>query len=101
MRISDWSSYVCSSERWLRLHLLIALGAYGLITVAALPAILMTALDRHLHRPVPQVAHSNFISRALASMPPLLVQEHLLRSEERRVGKECVSTCRCWWSPYV
>src|SRR3546814_556993 len=78
MRISDWSSYVCSSERWLRLHLLIALGAYGLITVAALHAILMTALDRHLHRPVTQVAHSNFISRALDSMPPLLVQEHLL-----------------------
>src|SRR3546814_21010359 len=23
-----------------------------------------------------------------------------LRSEERRVGKECVSTCRSWWSPY-
>src|SRR3546814_14038243 len=22
------------------------------------------------------------------------------RSEERRVGKECVSTCRSWWSPY-
>src|SRR3546814_12986389 len=22
------------------------------------------------------------------------------RSEERRVGKECVSTCRPWWSPY-
>src|SRR3546814_15376037 len=22
------------------------------------------------------------------------------RSEERRVGKECVSTCRCGWSPY-
>src|SRR3546814_11072293 len=22
------------------------------------------------------------------------------RSEERRVGKECVSTCRYWWSPY-
>src|SRR3546814_13372391 len=22
-----------------------------------------------------------------------------LRSEERRVGKECVSTCRCRWSP--
>src|SRR3546814_15763009 len=29
--------------------------------------------------------------------------EHLLdngRSEERRVGKECVSTCRSRWSPY-
>src|SRR3546814_11537588 len=24
----------------------------------------------------------------------------LVRSEERRVGKECVSTCRSWWSPY-
>src|SRR3546814_19088990 len=22
------------------------------------------------------------------------------RSEESRVGKECVSTCRSWWSPY-
>src|SRR3546814_19435416 len=22
------------------------------------------------------------------------------RSEERRVGQECVSTCRFWWSPY-
>src|SRR3546814_20201833 len=24
----------------------------------------------------------------------------LKRTEERRVGKECVSTCRSWWSPY-
>src|SRR3546814_18634257 len=24
-----------------------------------------------------------------------------LRSEERRVGKECVSTCRSRWSPYI
>src|SRR3546814_6580156 len=28
------------------------------------------------------------------------VQSHLYRSEERRVGKECVSTCRSRWSPY-
>src|SRR3546814_10223889 len=26
--------------------------------------------------------------------------EHIGRSEERRVGKECVSTCRSRWSPY-
>src|SRR3546814_3670606 len=26
--------------------------------------------------------------------------EARLRSEERRVGKECVSTCRSRWSPY-
>src|SRR3546814_14554685 len=25
---------------------------------------------------------------------------HGMRSEERRVGKECVSTCRSRWSPY-
>src|SRR3546814_12944364 len=25
---------------------------------------------------------------------------HFARSEERRVGKECVSTCRSRWSPY-
>src|SRR3546814_6346149 len=24
----------------------------------------------------------------------------MMRSEERRVGKECVSTCRSRWSPY-
>src|SRR3546814_14269482 len=27
-------------------------------------------------------------------------QNAALRSEERRVGKECVSTCRSRWSPY-
>src|SRR3546814_11439221 len=26
--------------------------------------------------------------------------QHLMRSEERRVGKECASTCRSRWSPY-
>src|SRR3546814_14861295 len=31
---------------------------------------------------------------ALAAMLPEM------RSEERRVGKECVSTCRSRWSPY-
>src|SRR3546814_7391681 len=30
----------------------------------------------------------------------LVPHEQLMRSEERRVGKECVSTCRSRWSPY-
>src|SRR3546814_15054381 len=30
----------------------------------------------------------------------LVPQGNLARSEERRVGKECVSTCRSRWSPY-
>src|SRR3546814_3595415 len=29
-----------------------------------------------------------------------LIQALINRSEERRVGKECVSTCRSRWSPY-
>src|SRR3546814_14436671 len=31
---------------------------------------------------------------------PLLVSVRSGRSEERRVGKECVSQCRSRWSPY-
>src|SRR3546814_3104168 len=31
---------------------------------------------------------------------PALPTLHPARSEERRVGKECVSTCRSRWSPY-
>src|SRR3546814_5659855 len=30
----------------------------------------------------------------------LALSDVALRSEERRVGKECVSTCRSRWSPY-
>src|SRR3546814_17994211 len=32
--------------------------------------------------------------------PSIAVAGVRLRSEERRVGKECVSTCRSRWSPY-
>lgn len=67
-----------ANSEWLRIHLLIALTAYGLITVAALQAILMAALDRQLHRPVLDVDNRSIFYRALDSMPPLLVQEVLL-----------------------
>src|SRR3546814_1933892 len=65
MRISDWSSDVCSSDlfdcNW-KLAYHNFLEAYHTRTV-----------------------HANTLSH---------------RSEERRVGKECVSTCRSRWSPY-
>lgn len=67
-----------AGNEWLRVHLLIALIAYGLITVAALQAMLMTALDRQLHRPVQAEVNRSMLDRALHSMPPLLVQEVLL-----------------------
>src|SRR3546814_20961480 len=42
--------------------------------------------------------------RTLSRLRPMLLEGASFalgaRSEERRVGKECVSTCRSRWSPY-
>src|SRR3546814_16674 len=42
--------------------------------------------------------------RQIAQRPAPSISEatdiYFCRSEERRVGKECVSTCRSRWSPY-
>lgn len=67
-----------ANSEWLRVHLLIALCAYGLAGVAAMHAILITILDRQLHRPVQAAGQQNTWYRALDSMPPLMVQEDLL-----------------------
>src|SRR3546814_16710489 len=49
--------------------------------------------------------HRNWTSTRCLTVPVSDDNRHLLRSayersEERRVGKECVSTCRSRWSPY-
>src|SRR3546814_9947763 len=72
MRISDWSSDVCSSD--LRAPELCAAGL-GLMRA------LVTDGPRRLA----------CVDRA---------SPRTRRSEERRVGKECVSQCRSRWSPY-
>src|SRR3546814_14239325 len=36
----------------------------------------------------------------IARKRALAGQDRQIRSEERRLGKECVSTCRSRWSPY-
>src|SRR3546814_10429072 len=41
-----------------------------------------------------------FFRSLFAFVPIMLLILHSGRSEERRVGKECVSTCRSRWSPY-
>jgi len=67
---------------WLRVHLLLALAAYGLMTVAALHALLMAALDRRLHHPLAAPrspdGRGTLAVRVLDSLPPLLPQERLL-----------------------
>src|SRR3546814_8751148 len=76
MRISDWSSDVCSSD----------LGGAHLLSFRS-------GADREI-RPPPAGARGQDL-RLRRRFPG-----RILRSEERRVGKECVSTCRSRWSPY-
>src|SRR3546814_14332069 len=41
-----------------------------------------------------------FVETAVATAAHFKIGDAADRSEERRVGKECVSTCRSRWSPY-
>src|SRR3546814_3095456 len=78
MRISDWSSDVCSSD---------------------LPAQAVLTGDVDVAFAAPTAAAFN-LSQQGAPIRVILATQILERSEERRVGKECVSTCRSRWSPY-
>src|SRR3546814_3992255 len=73
MRISDWSSDVCSSD----------LLFYVFFEGGLIPMYLIIGVWGGK-------------DRIYASYKFFLYT----RSEERRVGKECVSTCRSRWSPY-
>src|SRR3546814_3973867 len=86
MRISDWSSDVCSSD----------LGA----------AFVSVTIGIKLHDREDHAAYLASWLQALRNdkrcifTAARLAQDASDRSEERRVGKECVSTCRSRWSPY-
>src|SRR3546814_6371897 len=73
MRISDWSSDVCSSD------------LFSSLRVRELTLVSYRAAGREDCRAFRKLRRSRASTR---------------RSEERRVGKECVSTCRSRWSPY-
>src|SRR3546814_17241432 len=103
MRISDWSSDVCSSD-------LQCLTRDHSLVQEMLDAKALTEQQARNH------PKSNVITRALGVDPDvdiefvtgeiadpdfyLICSDGLFRSEERRVGKECVSTCRFRWSTY-
>src|SRR3546814_11806099 len=97
MRISDWSSDVCSSdlepgEACRRLpsptHRLIgrALSSSGRIELPGYPRAAVAVLKCR--------------ASAKGDKMPKLKTKSGVRSEERSVGKEGVSTCRSRWSPY-
>ena len=71
-----------ANDAGLRIHLLIALSAYALVTIAALQAMLMSGLDRRLHFPRQEGAHPGSFRRAVGRLmdaqPPLLAQEQVL-----------------------
>src|SRR3546814_13750915 len=100
MRISDWSSDVCSSDLGVagpaprqparRLRRLPRPGAQGDPRYGKL----CLALDRGGHRSYHPAWQPH------QSGNPLRRGQSPHRSEERRVGEECVSTCRSRWSPY-
>ena len=60
----------------LRLHLLVAIAAYSLLTIAALHALLMALLDRRLHAPMQ--APTQGVGRIFGQLPSLLALEKLL-----------------------
>src|SRR3546814_12201114 len=106
MRISDWSSDVCSSDLICFLHF------GGNVSVQQIGKCFFGRDDEEriwtpnvLDRRTLMVA-LNFNAHAFAFQSGLDTIEQGYeaavngRSEERRVGKECVSTCRSRWSPY-
>src|SRR3546814_3496275 len=84
MRISDWSSDVCSSD-------LVATCAERSATARSQVA---TGWQPAAVAMPCTLAITDW-GRAV-----MVVISRLHRSEERRVGKECVSTCRYRWSAY-
>src|SRR3546814_19175351 len=102
MRISDWSSDVCSSDLrtdvtdW---NLGDILDAFEPVMPKDAPALIHG--DRIITWPE-MSGRSNNVARALRQRGAGNGAKvaFYMRSEERRVGKECVSTCRSRWSPY-
>src|SRR3546814_10514540 len=88
MRISDWSSDVCSSDLISNGTAVLGLGAIG--ALASKPVMEGKAV---LFK---KFADIDVFDIEVDTTDP----EKFIRSEERRVGKECVSTCRSRWSPY-
>src|SRR3546814_13022626 len=97
MRISDWISDVCSSDL-IDLNLLLTGGAIAvLLFMSAFFSGSETALTAASRARMHQLENEGE-SRA-AAVNRLRDDKERLRSEERRVGKECGSTCRSRWAP--
>src|SRR3546814_16122989 len=111
MRISDWSSDVCSSDLTilrnqnsvksevdsdtLAFPITIARGVFRIHF--SFSNILIKGIRLRHWWALGQISRRFYMIRPLAHVMSF---SNLRRSEERRVGKECVSTCSSRWSPY-
>src|SRR3546814_20900942 len=96
MRISDWSSDVCSSDLF--------------FDATAHVEFLYACVQQTIEEDLPREARFleafdsfNEEVQQIVDMPTgqvALLLKFLERSEERRVGNGCVSPCRSRWSPY-
>src|SRR3546814_4499793 len=93
MRISDWSSDVCSSD------LEPIKDEVDVDTVVKAMKTVMSGGEPLLDDEQAQLVAQAFDKRLQAKQQEGQAKQ-MARSEERRVGKECVSTCRSRWSPY-
>src|SRR3546814_9025034 len=100
MRISDWSSDVCSSDLGRQARLVdrqdaeARRGVYGdRVSLGSVQEIVEGRTD------VQDTGFSG-LEGAVLRLLPAGVSDRGRRSEERRVGQGCVSTCRSRWSPY-
>src|SRR3546814_19643052 len=106
MRISDWSSDVCSSD------LVVIADAKASITRKIAPWLRCGEVQRAARSVaaeqgslcatqdlgVGHIEQAEITNDGAAIINAIDINAHS-RSEERRVGKECVSTCRSRWSP--
>src|SRR3546814_18595149 len=99
MRISDWSSDVCSSDLGIERR-------PGQIEWRRCGGVNRATQQQGKQDEVETQTHgSTFVfqtdaSRTSGANEANFSTASMNRSEERRVGKECVSRCRSRWSPY-
>src|SRR3546814_17664904 len=102
MRISDWSSDVCSSDLC-REHDRIEpcrtapFAALSFRDGKGAPP----CGEAPFPRPKPPALQTAANDEREAAIVHEIGSRPPQRSEERREGKECVSTCRSRWSPYL
>src|SRR3546814_11860322 len=102
MRMIDWSSDVCSSDLGLTPQYKALQALYSRYKGQGLVVVGFPANDFAGQEPGTNEEISSFCSTNYGVDFPMFSKMVATgeRSEERRVGKECVSTCRSRWSPY-